>query len=186
MSVDTTCPSCGHSMSAQPAEPVSCAECGHWFVPAGGDHDGAARLGPYELEVQRSPGDAIRGPFDRVDLRERLYLGLYTGDELIRPVGGRFSTMRSHPDFAAILQLKDRGRPGPVIVRRAAPKAVEPSAAEAPAEASPSPAADSLRAAAESEVAKTDPKRAMLIAVGTLLLGALVLGFGFLALSLSM
>jgi hypothetical protein len=95
-------------MTTPLAEPVVCEGCGQWFVPADADRDDAARLGAHELEVQRSPGDAIRGPFDRIDLRERLYLGLFTGEELVRPIGGRFATMRSQPDFAAILQLKER------------------------------------------------------------------------------
>ena len=186
MSVDTICPSCGHAFSTTPSEPVSCGECGQWFVPAGGEQDDAARRGPHELEVQRSPGDAIRGPFDRIDLRERLYLGLFTGEELVRPVGGRFATMRSHPDFAAILRLKEQGRPKPVMVRRAAPK--PPMApVEAPAETSTeTEAPDSFRAVAKAEVNRTDPRRASMIAVGTLVLGGLMLVFAYLAVNLAL
>jgi len=199
MSIETTCPSCGHPQSTASAEPLSCAECGQWFVPADADSGEEGRRGPHELEIQNSPGDAIRGPFDRVDLRERLYLGLLTGDELARPVGGRFSTLKSQPDFAAILALKQRGRPRPVMVRRAPPKpapsagagtASAPTAdvAEAPTagaqkvEAAP----EALRAAAEAEVKRTDPRRATMLAVGTLIIGGLVLGFAYMAVSLAL
>ena len=187
MPIETTCPSCEHLVTTPAAEPVSCAECGQWFVPADADRDDAARLGPHELEVQRSPGDAIRGPFDRIDLRERLYLGLFTGDELVRPIGGRFATMRSHPDFAAILRLKERGRPGPVMVRRAPLKpAAPPVQAAADAVSGEGLPPDSLRAAAKAEVERTDPKRATRIALATLIIGGLVIAVAYVAVSLSM
>ncbi len=188
MSIETTCPSCGQTEQAAAGEPVSCGACGQWFVPADSESGAQGRRGPHEMEIQNAPGDAIRGPFDRVDLRERLYLGRLTGDELVRPVGGRFSTLRSHPDFAQILALKERGRPKAITVRRATAKPTVPTTPDdspAPSPSATSSAADPIRAVAEAEVARTDPRRAAMIAVGTLVIGALVLGFALFAVSIS-
>lgn|GEM_PF-5851532 len=131
MADENTCPSCGTPSQGASGEPESCAECGQWWVPS---TDAATRrMGPHELEIQNAPGDAVRGPFDRLDLRERLYKGLLTGDELVRPAGGRFRALRSIPDFAAVLELRERGKPKPVLSRRVAPEPPKPKVeAEAP------------------------------------------------------
>ena len=116
MASEVNCPSCGTLVERPTGGPESCASCGHWWVP---DADGAAgREGPHELEIQNAPGDAVRGPFDRLDLQARLYCGLLTGEELVRPVGGRFGTLQSLPDFAAILALRERGKAKATVTRR--------------------------------------------------------------------
>jgi len=190
MSMETTCPSCGQTEHAAAGEPVSCGACGQWYVPADSESGAYGRRGPHELEIQNAPGDAVRGPFDRVDLRERLYLGRLTGEELVRPVGGRFATLQSHPDFARILAIKERGRPKPVMARRAAPKrqAAAPLSPATTSEASASEAvpSDPIITVAEAGVARIDPRRAALIAVGTFVIGSLVLGFAYVAVSISL
>ncbi len=110
------CPSCGTPARDASGDPETCAQCGYWWVPSADPH--LRRLGPHELEIQNAPGDAVRGPFDRLDIRERLYKGLLTGEELVRPVGGRFTKLRTQPDFAEIIALKERGNPQPVLARR--------------------------------------------------------------------
>ncbi len=180
MQVESACPSCGATKTADAGEPVSCGACGHWFVPGTELENG--RQGAFELELQYAPGDPVRGPFDRIDLRERLYRGLLTGDEHVRPVGGRFVPLRSLPDFAQILTLLERGKPKPVLTRKAAP---------APEPAAPAPAAAPKGAAivaAGPPPAEAPQDKARLATIGgvTFLVGLLLVGFALLVYSMSL
>jgi hypothetical protein len=164
------------------------------------------RDGPHELEIQNSPGDAIRGPFDRLDLRERLYKGLLTGEELVRPVGGRFTTLQSIPDFAAILQLRERGKPRSMVTRRpikekrasasSAPMpAAEHAASTGSADAQPGGTlqpddGSNARAApppvSAAPLTKRDKRRMRTIAIVTFLVGGLVLVLAYLGYGMSL
>ncbi len=158
-------------------EPQSCGACGQWWVP--GEDPETTRVGPHELEIQNVHGDAIRGPFDRLDLRERLYLGILTGDELVRPVGGRFLPMRSIPDFRAVLELKERGKPRPVVSRKAAP-----APPPAPEPAPPSTPVSEV-AAVLNELEVPDRSRLTTIVILTFGIGLFVLVVAYLAYSMT-
>ncbi len=198
MGSEVNCPSCGAPAVGSSGEPESCSECGQWWVPTS---DAAAmRDGPHELEIQNAPGDAVRGPFDRLDLRERLYRGLLTGEELVRPVGGRFHTLQSIPDFAAILQLRERGKPRAMVTRRPVKEKRAPDSGAAGAssaalhetEAQPEQAREEMTAEggvpvpASGFLAKPDKRRMAIVAVVTCLVGGLMLVMGLLGYSLSL
>ncbi|HCH66884.1 MAG TPA: hypothetical protein DFR83_29035 [Deltaproteobacteria bacterium] len=150
------------------------------------------RDGPHELEIQNSPGDAVRGPFDRLDLRERVYLGLLTGEELVRPVGGRFATLRSLPDFAAILALRERGKAKATVKRRLTKESRAPGpvpeghsdgAATAAGAAGAGDSTDDSGAegALGQTLAVPDAKRAGTVAAVTIAVAGGLLLLGFLA-----
>ena len=194
MGTETTCPSCGTPAQAATGEPESCEACGQWWVPS--EDAATARIGPHELEIQNAPGDAVRGPFDRLDLRERLYRGLLTGEELVRPIGGRFRALRSIPDFSAVLELRERGKPRPVVSRRAPKERVAPSASPAGPAGGPPPGVAAPAAAPSGTVEAPDaaataprleapaPKRVVTLVVVTSVVGAVVLLVAMLAYSM--
>ncbi len=57
-----------------------------------------------EFELQRSIGDAIEGPFDRITLQEMLYAERLRGTERVRvPGSSAFTVLSDHPEFQSIL-----------------------------------------------------------------------------------
>ncbi len=57
-----------------------------------------------EFELQRSIGDAIEGPFDRITLQEMLYAERLTGTERVRvPGSSAFTVLSDHAEFQSIL-----------------------------------------------------------------------------------
>lgn len=93
------------------AGPVVAAE-----APLGPIHEPAL---PAAFELQLAQGDSIQGPYDRVTLREMLYLGRLTGDERVRVPGkSAFTRLADHPEFAVVLAVSDRVQ-APVAARAA-------------------------------------------------------------------
>lgn len=181
MGIESICPACDTPAEGEAGEPLICAACGAWWVA--GDDPALAREGSHELEIQNAPGDAVRGPFDRLFLRERLYAGIYTGEEHVRPPGGRFRQLRTIPDFAAVLALKERGIPKPVVTRRAAPPAAGAGASAATnAPAAPAPAVEVLG----TQVEVPDKSRVTTIVILTVGIGVFLVLVAFAASSMMM
>lgn len=62
--------------------------------------------GSWEFELQFATGDVVKGPYDRLTLREMLYTGRLTGDERIRlPEGGQFERLGDRPEFAEVIDI---------------------------------------------------------------------------------
>jgi len=69
---------------------------------------------PWEFELQLGVGDKVEGPFDRMYLREHIYMGRLTGDERIRvPGASAWARLGDRPEFAEVLHLL--GKDGPVM-----------------------------------------------------------------------
>ena len=82
-----------------PGDMGTCVECGHRWVAAGAGE-------AWEFELQRSRGDQVEGPFDRLTLREMVYTGRLTGTELVRAPGQtHFKELRQLPEFHEVLVL---------------------------------------------------------------------------------
>ncbi|MEC7949205.1 MAG: hypothetical protein VX265_16670, partial [Myxococcota bacterium] len=70
---------------------------------------------PWEFELQLGVGDRVEGPFDRMYLREHVYMGRLTGDERIRvPGASTWARLGDRPEFAEILSLL--GKEAPAVV----------------------------------------------------------------------
>ncbi len=170
--MNEVCPSCQAPALVVPGENVTCAECGHsWRV--------APALPPaFEFELQRSRGDAVDGPFDRLTLREMLYTGRLRGQELVRiPGQTSFQPIAERPEFGEILHLLGKVSDEPQGERRitgwktAKPaKTVADKAVSAPPTAPPP--------AAKKGVSPV-------LVVGALIVGAVVVLGALLALSAS-
>jgi 2-oxoglutarate dehydrogenase E2 component (dihydrolipoamide succinyltransferase) len=118
-------------------------------TPAPEDH-------PWEFELQLGVGDKVEGPFDRMYLREHLYMGRLTGDERVRVPGATaWARLGDRPEFAEVLHLLGKDEPavvgnkriagwqkaGPGNVTGAAPRPTPAaSAPPAPLSAAPAPA----------------------------------------------
>ncbi len=69
---------------------------------------------PWEFELQLGVGDKVEGPFDRMYLREHIYMGRLTGDERVRVPGApAWARLGDRPEFAEVLHLL--GKDGPVM-----------------------------------------------------------------------
>ena len=69
---------------------------------------------PWEFELQLGVGDRVEGPFDRMYLREHVYMGRLTGDERLRVPGAKeWERLGDRPEFAEVLHLL--GKDGPVL-----------------------------------------------------------------------
>lgn len=119
----------------------------------------------HELEIQNAPGDAIRGPFLRQELRSWLYSGRLQGDEQVRTVGGRFVPMGSLPDFAEVITLRDGLKGTGAVVRKSAVKA-----AEAPAKPT-----EPVRELPRVELSRAEKRRLPLVIAGAVFVGVAVL-----------
>ena len=62
--------------------------------------------GAWEFELQFATGDVVKGPYDRLTLREMLYTGRLTGDERIRlPGGSQFERLADRPEFQEVIAV---------------------------------------------------------------------------------
>jgi len=63
----------------------------------------------WEYELQFASGDAVRGPYDVLTLREMLYAGRLTGDERVRaPSTSTYLRLGDLPEFAQVLEITGR------------------------------------------------------------------------------
>jgi hypothetical protein len=181
-----SCPRCAAAVPVQAGEAAICGACGHRWTP--GVVLRGAGSGPWEFEVQLAPGDAPQGPYDRLALRELLYVGRLTGDERVRvPGDSQWSPIAERPEFLEVLDLLGK-RPGAGATRhsiagwRKAPSV--PAAAPAPAPGAPRPAAAPAprqAAAAAPPPAPPAVRPVLLVAAAVLavvLLGGLAVAFG--------
>jgi len=131
---------------------------------------------PWEFELQLAVGDQVKGPHDRMFLREGLYVGRLTGDERIRiPGASAWERLGDRAEFAEVLQLLETDDAAPRGNTRIA--GWQRSGAPEPAVARPPPPAPAPVAAAAAAAAEALPDASrMPMLVGIAVGIALVLG----------
>lgn len=120
---------------------------------------------PWEFELQLGVGDRVQGPFDRMYLREHLYMGRLTGDERVRiPGAAAWGRLGDRPEFQEVLHLLGKDEPAVLGNKRIAgwQKAGAGSVSHTGSAPRPTPAASA--AAAPHSLPLADPGAAAPVA----------------------